>query len=294
MTPLPTITIYTDGACHPNPGPGGWAAILLHLDRDPQELSGAEQFATNNRMELRAAVEGLRSLDTPYQVELHTDSKYLKEGITTWLPQWEQNNWQTSQKEAVKNQDLWQSLAVQQRRHQVKWHWVKGHANNQWNERADRLAAGQIPRQPLPLDDTVALHIFTAVSYAGKTRHGAWAALLRYGDHVKSLSGRVNETSSNRLHIQAAVAGLEAVKRPLPIHIYTTSDYLKDGATRWVKGWVAQNWQTKEGKPVSHRDLWEIVSQLCQQYHIKWHVVDKEAAPTEMTQVKQLAQEAAR
>ena len=150
---LPRISIYTDGACSPNPGPGGWGAVLLCDGQDPQELAGGEEHTTNNCMELRAAIEALSSLSEPYKVEMFTDSKYLKHGIIEWLPRWQKSNWQTLAKTAVKNQDLWKALASKIQHHDIKWKWLKGHADNKWNERADALARAAVEKISLPLRD---------------------------------------------------------------------------------------------------------------------------------------------
>jgi ribonuclease HI len=290
---LPKVTIYADGACNPNPGPGGWAAVLLFPDQAPQELVGSEPNTTSNRMELRAALEALLSLPGPHRVHLYTDSQYLHQGITDWLPLWEQRNWQTTEKTDVKNQDLWQPLAAQLERHHITWHWVKGHVGDQWNERANHLAQSAVPSPRLPLDDDQAIHIFTAASFLGGEGKGGWGVLLRYRYQVKTLSGSALNTSSNRMHLQAAIEGLKAIKKPMPVHLYTTSDYLKDGATIWVRKWSTRNWQTQEGKPVSHRDLWEVLAGLTQRCQINWHVIAKSDLPAEMLQAKQLASEAA-
>jgi ribonuclease HI len=265
---------------------------MLYPDQtDPQEMVGAERDTTNNRMELRAAAEALRSLSEPHQVEIYTDSKYLRQGITEWLSNWEYRNWQTSDKTEVKNQDLWQSLSVQNNRHTVNWHWVKGHAGNKWNERVDKLATAQIPQPKLPLDDQNAVHIFLGAAYSGKKKEGGWGVVLRYQEHVKTLSGTEAKSSGNRMHILGAIEGLQAIKNPLPIHIYTNSDYLKDSATRWIKGWIARDWKTKEGKSVSNRDLWEKLVDLTKDYQVSWHVVSKINQPDEMPQAKEVATE---
>ncbi len=290
---MPRVTIYTDGACNPNPGPGGWAAVLLFPDQDAQELVGSVPDTTNNRMELRAALEGLRALPDPHQVHLYTDSQYLRQGITEWLPRWEERGWQTVAKKSVKNQDLWQELATELQRHRTTWHWTKGHAGDEWNERADHLAHSAIPRPRLPIDDAEAIHIFTGASYLAREKRGGWGVVLSYRDHIKTLNGVALDTSSNRMHIRAAIEGLKALKKPLPVHLYTTSGYLRDGATMWVKKWPHRNWQTKEGKPVSNRDLWETLASLTQKFQVEWHVVSKSDLPTEMLQAKQLSSEAA-
>lgn len=145
MSDKTLVTIYTDGGCDPNPGPGGWAAILFMWRADgslyERELCGAEQDTTNNRMELTGAIEALRALKRPCQVTLRTDSEYLKRGITEWLPNWVAKGWRTSGRKPVKNQDLWQALYAETQRHEVDWQWVKSHAGDAYNERVDRLVA---------------------------------------------------------------------------------------------------------------------------------------------------------
>ena len=136
---MKTVTIYTDGACRGNPGPGGWGAILRYGDH-VRELQGGEPETTNNRMELMAAIMGFAALTRPSRVELHTDSRYVRDGITQWLPEWRRRNWLTRARKPVKNKDLWTRLADLVERHDVDWHWVKGHSGNPGNERADALA----------------------------------------------------------------------------------------------------------------------------------------------------------
>jgi len=133
------ITIHTDGACSGNPGPGGWGAILSGGGRI-KELCGGEPLTTNNRMELRAAIEALSALKRPSTVDLHTDSQYLRQGITSWISEWKRNGWRTAARQPVKNADLWQVLDEIIARHQIVWHWVRGHAGDALNERADELA----------------------------------------------------------------------------------------------------------------------------------------------------------
>ena len=134
-----SVTIYTDGACSGNPGPGGWGAVLLKGGHR-RELSGAAPATTNNRMELTAAIRALEALKRPSQVALYTDSTYLRDGITRWLPNWKARGWRTASKSPVKNRDLWEALDALAGRHDVTWHWVKAHAGIPENERADALA----------------------------------------------------------------------------------------------------------------------------------------------------------
>ncbi len=289
---LPKISIYTDGACSPNPGPGGWGAVLLcDGAQDPQELAGGEKNTTNNRMELSAAIGALSSLSKPHRVDIFTDSKYLKKGITEWLPRWRKRNWQTLENTAVKNQDLWRALALKIRHHDVKWKWLKGHADNKWNERADALARAAVQKTNLPINDNQAIHIFTAVSFEKKTNRGGWSVILRFRKNIKVLQGDVPDTTGNRMHLQTAIEGLAAIKKPLPINLYTYSGYLKDGVTKWVGQWATGGWRTKEGNPVRHRDLWVKLSNLAQRYQIQWHVADKANPPCEMQEAKLLASE---
>ena len=135
----PGVIIYTDGACRGNPGPGGWGAILIHKGKE-KELSGGELQTTNNRMELMAAIRSLEALKKPCQVTLHTDSQYVRQGITEWISGWKARGWRTAAKDPVKNEDLWRRLDEARARHEVVWKWVKGHAGDPLNERADALA----------------------------------------------------------------------------------------------------------------------------------------------------------
>jgi ribonuclease HI len=146
MTPaLPHIIVYSDGACSGNPGPGGWGAVLISGDHR-KELQGGEQLTTNNRMELLAAISALEALKRKSTVELWTDSGYVKDGITKWVHGWKKNGWRTADKKPVKNVELWQRLDDLREKHEVKWHWLKGHAGHPENERADELArAGMAP-----------------------------------------------------------------------------------------------------------------------------------------------------
>jgi ribonuclease HI len=144
--PEPTpVIIYTDGACSGNPGPGGWCVILRYGNHE-KVLQGGASLTTNNRMELRAALAAFQALRRPSLVEVHTDSEYLRRGITEWLSRWQRNGWRTSGKKPVKNRDLWTALQTALGPHRVTWHWVRGHAGNELNERADRQAVAALNR----------------------------------------------------------------------------------------------------------------------------------------------------
>lgn len=141
------IVVHTDGACRGNPGPGGWGALLVYGDHR-RELCGGEAHTTNNRMELLAAIRALESLHQPCRVQLYTDSNYVRQGITDWLPRWQKNGWRTAGRKPVKNADLWQQLDALNQKHEVAWHWVKGHAGDPGNEAADALANRGIDELP--------------------------------------------------------------------------------------------------------------------------------------------------
>ena len=139
MSDLKHVEIFTDGACRGNPGPGGWGALLRFKGKE-KELYGGEKNTTNNRMELMAAIEGLRQLKETCLVDLTTDSEYVRKGITEWITNWKKRGWKTAAKKPVKNADLWQELDAECEKHQVEWHWVKGHSGHRENEIADQLA----------------------------------------------------------------------------------------------------------------------------------------------------------
>jgi ribonuclease HI len=143
-----TVEVWTDGACSGNPGPGGWGVILSYKGKQ-KELSGGEAMTTNNRMELMGAIAALESLTRPCTVALHTDSQYLRQGITAWIHGWKKNGWKTADRKPVKNEELWKRLDAALKQHKIEWKWVKGHAGDVMNERADELArAGMAPFKP--------------------------------------------------------------------------------------------------------------------------------------------------
>ncbi|MEO7240958.1 MAG: ribonuclease HI [Sphingomicrobium sp.] len=143
---LPTVEIFTDGSCRGNPGPGGWAALIRAGARE-KELSGGERLTTNNRMELTAAIRALEALTKPCRVALHTDSNYVKDGITRWIHGWRKNGWRTADRKPVKNAELWQELLDAVASHRIEWHWVKGHSGHPENDRVDALACAAADAQ---------------------------------------------------------------------------------------------------------------------------------------------------
>ncbi len=289
--PKPKIRIYTDGGAKPNPGRGGWGAVFVNEKRKiVRELQGGEDETTNNRMELTAAIVALESLEEPHEVALHTDSKYLQNGITQWLAGWRKRGWLTSGKQPVQNRDLWERLDAALATHDITWSWVRGHSGNRFNERADRLAtagrrtatraaAKQVQQSERSEQGVDLVHLFAAGTCNAQTGEGGWGAVLRLGQHKKLFQERVTETSANRMQIAAVVEGLRKLKRPSAVAIYTPSDYVRDGATKWIAGWRERNWRTKDKKPVEHRDLWEELDRLCTEHGVQWIPLGGEVPP---------------
>jgi ribonuclease HI len=289
--PLPEVTIYTDGGADPNPGTGGWAAVLIdRATGKAREISGGEARATNNRMELTAAIRALEALRRPCRVHLFTDSLYLRKGITEWLPGWISRGWRRKDGE-LQNEDLWRRLAELIERHEVHWDWVRGHAGNRWNERADELATQEIgKRRAGKAVAAPAAEVFLRVSCAG--RKGGWAALVRHGGAEAALSGGLASTTSNQLDLLAAIAALEGLPRGISVAVYTGSDYLRNGATRWLAGWKRRGWKTQEGQPVLNRELWERLEAAMAARRVIWPEVKGREVP-ELKELAKAAKEAA-
>jgi ribonuclease HI len=293
---LPEVTIYTDGGADPNPGTGGWAAVLLDKATGTvRELSGGEGRATNNRMELTAAIRALEALTRPCRVKLFTDSQYLRKGITEWLPGWIARGWRRKDGE-LQNEDLWRQLAELIESHEIHWSWVKGHAGNKWNERADELATLEIRKrrgergaaEPTPAEPPEA-EVFLRVSCSG--RKGGWAALIRHGGEEAVLSGGLASVTANQLDLLGAIAALERLPKGISVAVYTGSDYLRNGASRWIEGWKSRGWKTKEGQPVLNRDLWERLERALLARRVTWpDVKGRELA--ELKELGKVAKEA--
>ncbi|MFY9820839.1 MAG: ribonuclease HI [Thermoanaerobaculia bacterium] len=291
---LPAVTLYTDGGADPNPGTGGWAAILL----DPAsgkalELSGGEPRATNNRMELTAAIRGLEALTRRSRVQIFTDSQYLRKGITQWLPGWVARGWRRKDGE-LQNEDLWRRLHELVQLHDVRWDWIKGHAGNRWNERADELATLEIRKLRrdggAPAAPPVEAEVFLRVSCSG--RRGGWATLIRRGGEETRLSAGLSGTTPNQLDLLAAIAALESLPLGISVAVHTGSDYLRNGASRWIEGWRRRGWKTQEGQHVLNRDLWERLERAMAARRVTWPEV-KGRPVAELEELGKVAKEAA-
>jgi ribonuclease HI len=291
----PRVTIYSDGGCRPNPGTGGWAAVLI-FDNTEEELSGGERNSTNNRMELTAVMNALSSLDQDYQVELYTDSEYVKNGITKWIKGWIQKDWKD-----VKNPDLWQGLHLATEGHTIKWHWVKGHAGHAYNERVDELATREIERltgrtferkpEPVEVKVNADTRIYISATYSFDDKRGGWGALIVDENSQQEMSGTEINSSENQLLLIAATQALEAIRTPGSIAIFTASEYVQKGMSQWVKGWIKKGWRTASGDPVKNRELWERLVKIAETHKVQWLIQGK-AQSAEATRALQLAQKA--
>jgi ribonuclease HI len=309
------VDIYTDGGCDPNPGPGGWGAIIRWNDRE-WVISGNDLNTTNNRMELQAAAAALALLGGLLgrcQARVHTDSQYLRQGITAWLDSWVERGWHTTEGELVKNQDLWRVLHQLTRAHDVTWQWIKGHAGHPLNERADRLATEarralkQFDSSRTPSHRTSpsgadaspsvrgpVVEIFVKASCRGARGLGGWAAILRIGDHTKSLSGGKPSTTANAMLIRGATEALRALTKPCRVTVYSDAKYLIDGASLWVRGWQSRGWRTRDDKPVANRAEWEALVEVAQPHHVTWSLAQGDDVAADLAWAAELAAESTR
>lgn len=264
------VMIYSDGGADPNPGIGGWAAILRY-GKHEKVLTGNDPQTTNNRMELTAAIHALQVLSRPSQIEFYTDSEYLRRGITEWIETWAEKGWQRSGGKPIPNADLWQRLWPLTHEHEIEWHWVRGHSGDPLNERVDELARAArleiTPETELP-DDVAQLFIRGACK--GNPGPGGWGVILEQDGETVQASGAEPATTNNRMELLAAIEGLKLLPPGSDVQILTTSDYLFQGATRWIHGWRRRGWQKKGGDPVANADLWRHLDQMMNKYRVHW------------------------
>ena len=303
------VTVHTDGSCKPNPGPGGWAA-LLQFSGGEVVLTGNAPQTTNNQMELEAAIaaiEYVSKLGDSCTIDLHTDSEYMRQGITQWIDGWLSRGWQVKNGQPVKNQELWRKLHDLTQVHRVRWHWVRGHIGDPLNERVDWLAhrarrqlrgAVAPPAETLRSGRSAAdtavqqgprVEIAVGASCIGSTGPGGWAVTLRVGQTCRMLRGHEARTTSNVLLLNAAIAALTALGEPCQVTVYTVSDYLGKGAGEWVKGWQQNQWKTSKGQPVKNRALWEALIEASQPHSISWQVVRGNTMPADLVKAREAA-----
>lgn len=301
---VPAVTVYTDGGCDPNPGPGGWGAILRYDDHEVV-LSGNAPNSTNNRMEIEAATSALAYLfgrHGPCRVDLHTDSRYLRQGIAEWIDDWFARGWVTKAGAPVKNQDAWRRLYELSHVHTVSWHWLKGHAGNPLNERADQLAqdarrrlgaaaaASVAPAEPVaPTPSGPPVELSIGVSCFGSRGPGAWVVVMRDGERRAVLQGESRDTTSNALYLEAATEGLRTVEDRRPAIVYAPSLYLVQGASEWVSGWQRNGWRTKSGSQVKNREAWEALLQVAAPHAVSWQMVQQSDGDDDVSEAGRIA-----
>ena len=285
------IIIYSDGGSDPNPGIGGWAAILRYGGHE-KVLSGNDPQTTNNRMELTAAIRALELVKRPSEIQFYTDSEYVRKGISEWIEGWASRDWKNKAGKTLPNADLWQRLWPLVQRHEVTWHWVRGHSGDSLNERVDILAREarlQItPADRLPED---VQRLYVRGSCKGNPGPGGWGAVLEWDDVSEQSSGSEGNATNNRMELQAVISGLLMVQPGSAVQVFTTSDYLYQGATRWIHGWRQRGWQKKDGQPVANADLWQALDRQMEAYAIQW-VSAKGSKIEELEVAGRLAKEA--
>lgn len=289
------VQIYTDGGADPNPGAGGWGVVLVHpVSGESHELSGGADDTTNNRMELTAAIEALETLSAASDVELFTDSTYVRQGITKWIRGWRSAGWKRSDGQAVKNVDLWQRLDRAAGRHRIDWRWVKGHAGVAGNERADQLATQEILARKngssvapgCEIDGVTSVFLKVTCWPGG----GLWAVLVRTTDQESRFVGEEHGSSANRLELLAACEGLARLGKTESCQVIGGSEYLRRGSEMWMAGWKQRGWLTAGGAPVKNADLWQRLERLLMEREVSWPVVDMLRSP-ELTELSSALKE---
>jgi ribonuclease HI len=255
--------------------------VVDPVSGETEELSGCEPATTNNRMELTAAIRALEAQPPGSELDVYTDSRYVRQGITLWLPGWIRRGWRRPGDEEVKNRDLWQRLAEQEARHRVRWHWLRGHAGHEHNERADRLAAAEIAKlapatggAPGQAGPSEGVHAAAAdadgyLKVRWARGYGEWLALLVRDAEQAQLSGRGEAASAGRLELEAGLALLRACPPDALLAIHA-GDYLRRGATEWLPAWKRAGWRTREGEPVKNVDLWRAIDRELAARRVLW------------------------
>lgn len=264
------VVIHSDGGSDPNPGIGGWAAVLQFGSHE-KVLTGNDPQATNNRMELMAAIGALEALKRPSVVSFHTDSEYLRKGISEWIEGWAARGWKTKSGKPVSNADLWQRLWPLVKEHTIEWNWVKGHSGDPMNERVDVLARQArmeiTPAEQLPADVP---RLYLRSSCKGNPGPGGWGVVLDRAGMTEQNSGSEMMTTNNRMELRAAIEGLLLLAPGSAVQMFTTSDYVFQGATQWIHGWRRRNWVKRDGTAVANADLWQALDKLMDNYPVRW------------------------
>lgn len=267
---IEAVIIYSDGGADPNPGIGGWAALLRYGDHE-KVLTGNDPRTTNNRMELEAAIGALGALKRPSRIEFHTDSEYLRRGILDGAAKWQSAGWVTKGGKPVPNADLWRKLQSLVAVHDINWHWVQGHSGDPLNERVDVLAReARLSITPKVDLESGIPRLYLRASCSGNPGPGRWAVVLESNSQWEECSGRSPDTTNNRMELTSAIEGIQMLAPGDRVQIFTTSDYLYQGATRWITGWQGNGWRKKDGQPVANSDLWQTLATLSGHYQLEW------------------------
>lgn len=307
------VTIYTDGVCPDNRGLGGWGVVML-AGAHVRELSGGEQGATANRMELQAVIQALSALKRPCTIEVFTDSTYVIDGMQTYLSSWKSRGWKTASRDPVKNEDLWRVLDEVASLHDIRWTWVKsgsasynkqaaslaqsgfesilGQANQAAQERAEQARAEQLQQREVV---STARHvtIYTDGSCLGNPGPGGWATIIQGGGITTELTGNAQETTNNRMELTAALEGIEGCDATV-IRLVTDSRYVLDGLDKWLANWQRNNWRTQGNTPVKNADLWRRMAMAIQGVELKLEWVKGHSGHPMNERCDSLAQEQAR
>lgn len=284
-----SVIIYTDGGADFSPGNGGWAALLKFGDRE-KVLSGNATQTTNSRMELQGAIAALEALTRPVTIDFYIDSEYVRLGITQRIERWANNDWKQKNGKPVANVDLWQQLRTLAQKHDIAWHWVKGHAGDPLNERVDKLAT----EARMALSPQIVLaqdmpRLFVRASCKGNPGPGGWGVILEEGEDAEQLSGGEWKTTNNRMELMGVIEGVMRLSPGRELQLFTVSDYLYNGATNWIRNWRKRNWKKKGDAPIANADLWQIINQLMQNYTIHWVNAKKEQTGSHTTGLEEAA-----
>ena len=222
-------------------------------------------------MELTGAIEALKALKRPSEVDFYVDSQYVRRGITEWIEGWAEKKWKRKDGSPVPNADLWQQLWPLTKQHNINWIWVRGHTGNVHNERVDRLArAARLAITPkIEISDDVP-KLYLRSSCRGNPGPGGWGIVQEFEGESLQFSGNVASTTNNRMEVTAAIEALALLPPGTPAQLYTTSDYLYQGVTKWIHGWRKRDWKKRGGQPVANGDLWQILDERMRDYELQW------------------------
>ena len=288
---LPLVTVYTDGACVPNPGSGGWAAIIWFMSaqkgRIEKEITGSNPHTTSICMELQAAIEALKVLKRPCFVNIYTDSRYLYDGARIRLPRWKTTGWRLANGDTIKNVDLWKQLDILFQFHHVEFHWTKGHSDDYWNQKVDILARNQIQLPSLPSLKDGGYHLFIQTSCSNGS--GGWGAVLRKSDEKWTFFGMDFNTTANRIEIVGAIEGLNRIPQNTQVNVYTRNNYIYSTMINNIQLWKKNGWRTSSSEEVMHRDLWEKLLTAQEGKLVRWYLFKSKTFLDESKEAKDLA-----